>query len=181
LKKYMAADDQAFDARQRLARWVCDHARAIRGYVFGLVGRWDVADDVVQEVFERAWRARDRYEDAGRERAFLLKIADRLVIDRSRRLAPELNVDDTAWSELEPAAMVATPLDSLVSGEASAELEAALAQLSPHQRRVLLLRYFSDMSFDEIATTLDCPLSTALSHCRRGLMTMRKLLTTSEQ
>ena len=52
----------------------------------------------------------------------------------------------------------------------------ALDQLSVPQRRVLLLRYYGDMSFEEIAATLECPLNTALSHCRRGLLALRRLL-----
>ena len=72
-------------------------------------------------------------------------------------------------------------LDCLAGAETSEELTAALVQLTPSQRRVLLLRFFSDMTFEEIAATMNCPLGTALSHCRRGLIAMRKLLTTSEQ
>src|SRR5204862_4683289 len=125
--------------------------------------------DLLQEVFQRVWQARDRYRDEGHERAFLLRIADRLVIDRSRRLGLEINVDEATWHELEPAARVEVPRDELAIGETTDELSAALEQLTPNQRRVLLLRYFSDMTFEEIAGTMDCPLSTALSHCRRGL------------
>src|SRR3954463_2200322 len=75
----------------RLARWVREHGAAVRGYLLGLVRRADVADDLLQEVFQRAWQARDRYEDQGYERAFLLRIADRLVIDKSRRSRREVN------------------------------------------------------------------------------------------
>src|SRR5258705_13341165 len=100
----MAADDGCHQAEGRIARWVREHARSVRGYLLGLIRRPDVADDLVQEVFQRAWRARDRYRDEGHERAFLLKIADRLVIDRSRQLGLEVNVDDATWHEVEPAA-----------------------------------------------------------------------------
>ncbi len=172
----MAADD-CNQADQRLANWVREHARAVRGYLLGLVRRSDVADDLLQDVFHRAWQARDRYRDQGQDRAFLLTIADRLVIDRSRRLGLEINLDDAAWHEVEPVAHDTIPLDELAAIENSNELNAALAALSLAQRRVLLLRYFGDLTFEEIATQLNCPLSTALSHCRRGLLTMRTLLT----
>jgi RNA polymerase sigma-70 factor (ECF subfamily) len=171
----MPADEHASGAEERIATWVRDHAVAVRGYVLGMVRRPDVADDLAQEVFQRAWQARDRYRDAGHERAFLLTIADRLVIDRSRRLGVEINVDDATWNQVEPTAHD----EEIASRETSAELNAALEQLSPNQRRVLLLRYFSDMTFEEIAATMNCPLGTALSHCRRGLTAMRKLLMTS--
>src|SRR5882724_9366201 len=151
----MAADDGLCRAEQRIARWVREHARAVRGYLLGMVRRLDVADDLLQEVFQRVWQARDRYRDEGHERAFLLRIADRLVIDRSRRLGLEINVDEATWHELEPAARVEVPRDELASGETTDELSAALEQLTPNQRRVLLLRYFSDMTFEEISGTMD--------------------------
>jgi RNA polymerase sigma factor (sigma-70 family) len=172
----MAADN-GNHAEHRLAIWVRDHARAVRGYILGLVRRSDVADDLLQDVFRRAWQSRDRYRDQGHERAYLLTIADRLVIDNSRRLGLEINVDEATWHELEPAAPVELPLDELVRVETSDEITAALNQLTLAQRRVLLLRYFGDLTFEEISATLGCPLGTALSHCRRGLLTMRKLLT----
>ena len=100
----MAADDSAIGADERIAMWVRQHAQAVRGYLLGMVRRSDVADDLVQDVFQRAWQARDRYREVGHERAFLLKIADRLVIDRSRRRGLEINVDDVTWNEVEPAA-----------------------------------------------------------------------------
>ena len=97
---------------------------------------------------------------------------------RSRR---EINVDDVTWHEVEPIADDNSPEGELHTTETNQELTAALDRLSFNQRRVLLLRYFSDMTFEQIATELDCPLGTALSHCRRGLAAMKKLLTTNEQ
>ena len=142
-----------------------------------MVGRAVEADDLLQEVFRRAWQSQDRYRDEGHERAYLLRIADRLVVDRSRRLGREVNLDEASWHEVEPAAEGATPFDLLAHGETSAEIAAALDQLSLAQRRVLLLRYFGGLTFEEIAQALDCPLGTALSHCRRGLSALRKLMT----
>jgi RNA polymerase sigma-70 factor (ECF subfamily) len=169
------------DSRQadddRIARWVREHGRCVRGYLLGMVRRPDVADDLAQEVFQRAWRARDRYRDEGRERAYLLKIADRLVVDRSRRLGLELTVDDAVWHDVEPAADEGSPLDDITRAETSQQLAAALDRLTPAQKRVLLLRFFGDLTFEEIAESIGCPLGTALSHCRRGLIALRRLLT----
>jgi RNA polymerase sigma-70 factor (ECF subfamily) len=172
----MAANEASERPDERLARWVREHAAAVRGYLLGLVRRNDVADDLLQEVFHRAWQARERYEDQGYERAFLLRIADRLVIDKSRRNRREVNLDEVTWHEVEPAADADSPLDELHKAETNRELAATLDQLSLNQRRVLLLRYFGDLSFEQIAAELECPLGTALSHCRRGLAAMRKIL-----
>jgi len=173
----MAADDACEQADERIARWVREHARALRGYLLGLVRRSDVADDLLQEVFRKAWQSHAKYREEGYERAYLLRIADRLVVDRSRRLGREINVDDATWHEVEPAVNGDAPDDELVRGETTGELVAALDRLTLAQRRVLLLRYFGDLTFEEIAAALDCPLGTALSHCRRGLAALRKRMT----
>jgi RNA polymerase sigma-70 factor (ECF subfamily) len=172
----MAAGETRQSSDDRIARWVREHGRAVRGYLLAMVRRPDVADDLMQMVFERAWRARDRYRDEGHERAYLLRIADRLVVDRSRRLGLELNVDEAVWREVEPAADLEAPPEQLARLETSQQLSAALDRLTPAQKRVLLLRFFGDMTFEEIAAALGCPLGTALSHCRRGLIALRRLL-----
>ena len=171
-----AGEARQTDSGPRVAHWVAAHGRAVRGYLLGMVRRADVADDLLQEVFRRAWQFRERYRDEGHERAYLMKIADRLVVDHSRRLGREINVDEETWREVEPAAADAAPDELLTEVETGAELAAALDKLSPAQQRVLLLRYFGELTFEEIAAALDCPLGTALSHCRRGLLNLRKLL-----
>lgn len=174
----MTADHACQQDQQRIARWVRDHALALRGYLLGTLRRHDAADDVLQEVFRRAWQSRGQYREEGHERAYLLRIADRLVVDRSRRLGREIDLDDAAWQEAEPAGRELPADEAFIRGEAGEYLNAALDQLSLAQRRVLLMRYFGDLTFEQIAESLDCPLGTALSHCRRGLATLRKLLTT---
>ena len=172
----MAADETGQADSDRLARFFREHGRSVRGYLLGMVRRPDVADDLLQMVFQRAWQARSRYRDEGHERAYLLRIADRLVVDRSRRLGLELTVDETVWREVEPVAADDEPPDELARSETSQLLVAALGRLTPAQKRVLLLRFFGDLTFEEIAATIGCPLGTALSHCRRGLIALRQLL-----
>lgn len=160
-----------------LTHWVREHSRAVRGFLLGLVRRQDVADDLLQDVFQRAWQARGNYRDQGRERSYLLKIADRLVCDRGRRLGVEVTVDDAAWHELEPSIDAPSPLAVLTSRDTGREIASALARLTQPQRRVLLLRYYSDLEFAEIAELMEIPINTALSHARRGLIALKKVLT----
>jgi len=167
------------DQNDRFATWAREHGGAVRGYLMAMVGRADVADDLAQEVFCRAWQARGRYREQGNARAYLLRIADRLVCDRRRKAGRELTLDDEAWKQIEPVSRAAEPSGAPIQAEAADQLAAALDRLSPVQRRVLLLRYYGELSFAEIAQIIDCPLNTTLSHCRRGLIAMRKLLVES--
>jgi RNA polymerase sigma-70 factor (ECF subfamily) len=161
---------------EAVSRWVREHGRSVRGYLLGLVRRPDVADDLLQEVFRRAWQARDRYQEQGHERAWLLRIADNLACDRARRKGKEQTVDEETWRQLEPAGRSPQPDDRLVREESQTELRQALDRLTELQQRVLLLRYYGEMDFAQIAQVVGCPLSTALSHARRGLLALRKIM-----
>jgi RNA polymerase sigma factor (sigma-70 family) len=141
-----------------------------------LVREEHAADDLVQEVFCRAWESRDRYAEQGKPRAYLLRIADRLACDRARRSGRERPIDDAHWQQIEPTNPDGQPLAELLQAECRQQLEAALDMLSEPQRRTLLLRYYGDLDFDEIARIIECPTNTALSHARRGLMALRRTL-----
>jgi len=158
----------------RLAHWVRRHGAAVRGFLLAATRRPDVADDLTQEVFRRALTA-SGYQESGNARSYLIRIADRLVCDAARRPA-ETMLDAAGWSAAAPVSKVPPPDDQLLRDEARRELNTALDQLTGPQRRVLLLRYYSQMPFVEIAEAMDAPLNTVLSHCRRGLLAMRKIL-----
>jgi RNA polymerase sigma-70 factor (ECF subfamily) len=162
---------------ERFAVWVREHSRAVRGYLFGMTRRADAADDLLQEVFRRAWQARASYRENGRPRAYLLKIADRLVCDRSRKTRHEITFDDESWKKHEPQTSGDGPAQTVSQKEEAAQLERAMRRLSPAQRRVLLLRFYGQLSFAEIAAETGHPLGTVLSHCHRGLESLRALLT----
>jgi len=88
----------------------------------------------------------------------------------------ECQLDEEAWRGHEPAARDESPEMALMRSEAAEKLRDALDRISPAQQRVLLLRYFGQLSFQEIATVVDCPLNTVLSHARRGLLALRQIL-----
>jgi RNA polymerase sigma-70 factor (ECF subfamily) len=141
-----------------------------------MVRRPDIADELTQDVFFRAWQARDRYREEGHARAYLMRIADRLACDRARKLTGEIQVSDEHWKLVEPAGPAVEPAAALMTEEALQQLDVAMERLSPAQRRVVLLRFYGALSFAEIAKLMDCPLGTALSHCHRALQTLREQL-----
>lgn len=108
-----------------------------------------------------------------------MRIADHLARDR-RRVRRPVNLDETGWQRHEPFSQAAEPSRAAVLAEEIQKLNSVITQLSPLQQRVLLLRYYGQLSFAEIAEIVGCPLNTALSHCRRGLETLRKLLVEKE-
>ena len=130
-------DDRGRNAEQErlFADWVRDHEKAVRGFLWACVRRQDVVDELSQEVFCRAWQARSSYREQGFARAYLLRIADRLVCDRGRRGAMHVNLDQDGWKRHEPVVPTADPLAAAVQVEENEQLAAALDRLSPPQRR----------------------------------------------
>jgi RNA polymerase sigma-70 factor (ECF subfamily) len=160
----------------RFAAWVQEHGSAVRGFIMAMVRRADVAEDLCQDVFVRAWKARGSYTEQGKTRSYLLRIADRLVCDRRRGSARATHLDDDGWSMHQPASTEPGPAETIELNEQVRQLNEAMKCLTPIQQRVLLLRYYGQMSFQEIADALDAPLNTALSHCHRALEALRKIL-----
>jgi RNA polymerase sigma factor (sigma-70 family) len=172
----MSPQEPRTDGTDRLARWVRDHSRAVHGFLLALVRDRHLAEDLLQEVFCRAWQARDRYTESGSERGYLLRIADRLAHDQFRKRGRETTTNDEVWQQIEPSLDDDRPLDHLTAAESQQQLTAALDALTEPQRRTLLLRYYGNLEFSQIAGQLGCPLGTALSHGRRGLLALRRLL-----
>ncbi|MFD3555583.1 RNA polymerase sigma factor [Streptomyces goshikiensis] len=129
------------------------------------------AEDVTQQVFLAAWRGRGSYRpDRGPVAAWLVgvaryKIADALS-DRTRRLSLVAAAAAGARQQAASDGELDRLLDRVVVVD---ELE----RLSPVQRDVLTLAYFTDLTQQQIALRTGMPLGTVKAHCRRGLLRMR--------
>ncbi len=161
---------------EQITTWTAQYGGLVRGYLMSMVRRADVADDLSQEVFLRAWKGLDLYAEQGEAKAYLMKIAYRVVCNAKRRRSMEVNVDDETWTAVEPIDAKADPARNVHQTELNATLSAVLDQLSEAEKKVLTLRYFGEMKFNEIADLIEMPLNTVLSHARRGLTRMRDIM-----
>ena len=161
---------------EQITRWTAQYGGLVRGYLMSMVRRADVAGDLSQEVFLRAWKGLDLYAEQGEAKAYLMKIAYRVVCNAKRRRSMEVNVDDETWTAVEPIDAKADPARNVHQTELNATLSAVLDQLSEAEKKVLTLRYFGEMKFNEIADLIEMPLNTVLSHARRGLARMREIM-----
>jgi len=153
------------------------------GYFFRATGRHHDAEDLLGEVMLRLVRELKNYDDRGRFEPWLFRIAANLVRDRIRRTRanpPPISISDEgdAASPLTDSLTGEhVPVEAgLLAGDASASLQAALERLEPRTRHMILLRYFGQMSFREIADLYQCPLGTVLAKVHRGLAALRKLM-----
>lgn len=126
-----------------------------------LTGDWHVAHDLVQAALEKCWPRwgrRIEHPDAYVRRVLLTTY----LSWRRRR-----------WNTELPTAELPEPAATDDDVELRHALLAALAELTPRQRAVIVLRYFEDLSEADTAATLGCSVGTVKAHASRGLAQLR--------
>jgi RNA polymerase sigma factor (sigma-70 family) len=146
-----------------------------------LLGAGEEADDVVQEAFVKAFRHLSRFRVGEPFGPWLLRIVGNetrnLTRSRRRRAALALRLPSA-----ESDAMAASgPVDEVLAAELRAELVAAVNALPDRERRVLVCRYFLDLSEAETAQVLEWPLGSVKSRSWRALNRLRGQLAPKEQ
>ena len=142
-------DDANFEQLYR------SHYRRVHGLCRQLLGSTASADDAAQEAFIRAYRAFDRYDATQPFAGWIMSIATRYCIDVVRRRATETRLFDDKDVELvEFESNEAAALDTLITSERADELKEAIASLPDKQRIPLVLAYYEEASYEEIASTL---------------------------
>jgi len=135
------------------------------------LGNHHDAEELVQQVFVRAWKGREGFNpERGSLGAWLLGISRRLIADRYASLDRDRKVISAAESIAPPATDVKSAdrvVDRVVVGD-------ELNRLPPEQRMVLRLAFYGDLSHSEIAATTGLPVGTVKSHIRRALIHLRK-------
>ena len=129
------------------------------------------AEDVAQEALLRAYQRFDRLRDRHRFRAWLVRIAFRLALDRLRS-GKRRELRDTLWSQPQHQPPAPTAEDFAASNEFQAHLDNALAELPEKLRLVLLLAAIEGHTIDEIAALLRISTGTVKSrtfYARRQL------------
>ena len=146
--------------------------RRVYGLAITIVGDRALAEDVAQQVFERAWRHGGTYD--GRRAAvstWLLTITRNLAIDtiRVRRAVP---VDPWTAAELLAPSMQ-DPADDAVQSEDVRRVRRALALLPEEQRRAVVLATIGGRTSTEIGLIEGVPTATAKTRLRTGLRRLR--------
>lgn len=137
-----------------------------------ILGRPHDAEDVAQESFVMAYRSLGSYRGDGPLGGWLMRIAMRQAFRRlgQRRDTVELP------TELPTRAPGFDPLAITLAGERQREVRLAVAALREPYREVVALRFFGELSLDEIASVTRRPLNTVKTHLRRGLERLRPIL-----
>jgi RNA polymerase sigma-70 factor (ECF subfamily) len=149
------------------------------GYAMVLSRNSTESEDLVQETCLRALRAIGGLRAAGSMKSWLFTILRNIWLNqlRQRRTGPDL-IDLNAEENIgyEPADVTQDPHDGYVNRVEHEQVRAAIQQLPMEFREIIILREYEELSYQEIATLLDCPPGTVMSRLARARSRLRDLL-----
>ena len=175
LDRYLAGEKNA------MSRLIERHSRRVRDYIRMMVKDGDVAEDIFQETFIKAVRVIDegRYADNGKFLSWVLRIAHNQVIDyfRAQRQNKTLTEAEAGYDVLGSLRLAEkTVEDEMVRRQTERDVRALIELLPDEQREVVMMRYFSGLSFKEIAEHTDVSINTALGRMRYALINLRRMI-----
>jgi RNA polymerase sigma-70 factor, ECF subfamily len=160
-----------------LDRLIEQYQHRLLRYLVYLTGNRERAEDLFQETWMRVMERGAQYNGKSRFDTWLFAIARHLVIDGSRKktgFSLEAMTEPRDGSiPREFAAKQPSQLDEALVAQQGREVTAALGDLDTSQREVIILRFYEEMSLDEISEITGAPLSTVKSRLYRGLQAMR--------
>jgi RNA polymerase sigma-70 factor (ECF subfamily) len=148
-----------------------DHAGAVFGVAWRMLGDRPSAEDIVQDVFLRLWQRPEGYDPArGRLRAWLCAAARHRAIDQLRRA----ETYDRCLRLLAAGllARVPDPADPAIRDVMAEAVRVAVGALPEPQRIAVMLAYYGGLSYREVAVALGIAEGTAKSRLRLGLRTL---------
>jgi RNA polymerase sigma factor (sigma-70 family) len=171
VRRLLAGDEWA---GADLARRYCS---SLMRYLQRLVRNEQVAEELHQQTWTSVLESIDKFDltsSSGGFKAWLYRIATNKAHDHWRSRGREKKVKDglrLITDELAPDAA-----HRMENAEAEAKLRAAIEMLPDNQKEILLLRYYANLRFVEIAQMLGCPLNTALGRMHKAMIRLRQLL-----
>ncbi|MBR4952674.1 MAG: sigma-70 family RNA polymerase sigma factor [Alistipes sp.] len=175
LNNYLSGD------RSAISELIERHSQRVRNYIGMMVKDNDIANDIFQETFIKAVQVIDegRYVDSGKFLSWVLRIAHNRVLDHFRRekSSKQVNESEAGYDMIgtmrfsEP-----TAEDNMVLSEVEQTVRNLIDQLPDEQQEVVRLRYYSKLSFQEIAEQTDVSINTALGRMRYALINLRRMI-----
>ena len=175
LSAYLSGDQHA------ISILIERHSKRVLDYIRMMVKNDELADDIYQETFIKVVRFIDdgRYTDNGKFLSWVLRIAHNQVIDYFRQTKQQNNLTeaDAGYDILNPSKLADASIeDRMVSEQTEADLRKLVDNLPAEQKEVVLMRYFGEMSFKEIAEQTNVSINTALGRMRYALINLRKMI-----
>ena len=171
---YVDGKNEAFD--ELLER----HKDRLFMYIYHSVKNDDVANDIFQDTFVKAITTikQGRYVENGHFPAWITRIAHNHIIDYYRQIKAEnlQSTDDGEVNILNRKELAASTIeDDIITTQIHDDVKRLIKALPESQREVLVMRYYKNMSFKEIADTTGVSINTALGRMRYAILNMRRI------
>ncbi|MBQ5709809.1 MAG: sigma-70 family RNA polymerase sigma factor [Alistipes sp.] len=175
LNNYLSGD------RSAISELIERHSLRVRSYIGMMVKDDDIANDIFQETFIKAVKVIDegRYTDSGKFLSWVLRIAHNRVLDHFRREKASRQINESeAGYDMIGTMRISEPNteDEMVQSEIEQTVRNLIDLLPEDQQEVIRLRYYSKLSFAEIAEQTEVSINTALGRMRYALINLRKLI-----
>ncbi len=158
----MAKSDRPSDPIAYLEMLYDQHGPAILRYLYRLVGP-KMAEDVLQDTFVQAVTHVERLDGVVSPKAWLFKVAKNMAFNHLRKKSVQV---DIVWSSL----VQSSPQeDSRLK-----PMRRAILALPSNQRETVLLRWYDELSYEEIAQVLQIPVGTVRSRLHHALRKLRE-------
>ncbi|MEQ1663849.1 MAG: sigma-70 family RNA polymerase sigma factor [Bdellovibrionales bacterium] len=150
---------------------VLRHQKSLLRLAFRVIGDLELAQDVVQESFMKAYQKLSSFEGRSKFKSWMFQITLNTAKNKLRGKRPELiDIEKTN---------IAGSLDlefDMIHGDLKLLIQTEVKKLPIKQRTALSLRIFEDLSFAEIAEVMKCPYDTAKANYRHALIKLRHTL-----
>jgi RNA polymerase sigma-70 factor (ECF subfamily) len=171
---YAQGDNSAFDLL--LNR----HKDTVYSYIYFIVRNRELAEDIFQETFVKASITikQGRYTENGKFRAWISRSAHNLIIDNYRQEKNEQTIsNDDCEVDLFNNYKLSegTIEDEMIKTQILTDVKKLVDYLPDNQKEVLILRYYQDLSFKEIADITGVSINTALGRMRYAILNMRRM------
>ena len=173
--KYVAGNEDA------LAILVNRHQSKIYGYIYSKVSNRDITEDIFQETFFKVihtLKSKKYYNEEGKFLSWVLRIASNLIIDKFRndkKMPLDRDTDDlSVFYRISDNSLNVEK--RLIKEQINIDLKAIIEKLPHDQKEVIMMRYFLDMSFKEIADFTGVSVNTTLGRMRYAITNLRKVI-----
>ena len=180
IEDYIVADDRRLVAlategdSQAFEYLFHRYSDSIRRLVVLRTGNGDDADDLLQETFVKVFINIHRYSADYTFGQWIYTIARNTFIDFTRRRQDDLPLDERFATPVESSAP--TPEEHVISIQQRSQLDAYMAQMSEGYRRLIELRFFEELSYEEISQKLSMPLGTVKTRIHRARELLCRLI-----
>lgn len=171
---YVEGNEEAFDVL------IDRHKDRLYSYIYNIVKNDDRANDIFQDTFVKVIITvkQGRYVENGKFFSWMVRIAHNLIVDsfRQERIEQFQLTDSYDYDVFNRKDLSEDTIeDILVAQQIHADVRRLILELPPTQREVLMLRYYANMSFKEIADRTKVSINTALGRMRYAIMNIRRI------